>query len=639
MPAGRLVTYADPARIRPVTGKGKNQLLGKRPLRYWRSASAVTAFAVVGSLFTLAPPAHAGIAGRPTGRLSPATGALLGAHVEPTTGTTETDVRNAVNGLETTIGRTLDISSHAYNWGQVFPTWAESWDISKGRIPMITWDGTDVSRINSGSQDTLIRARADAVAALGTRVFLRWFPDMNAGVTPPAPAAFVSAWRRIHGIFQNRGATNAVWVWTPNAYAFTSGAAAGYYPGDAYVEWIGASGYNWAPVKPASPWRGFGEIFGDFYDWARTRGKPLMIAETGVLENGADAQGRNEKGRWLYALRNALKNGHPAIQAFVYTHARKTYPEFAGTYDWRVTTSTGASREFTWLARDPYFHRPKGKWLGAYVKPANWNQTTVKNTITGTETKIGRKLDIDHHFYAWGATLPSWKESWDATNGRTPMISWGPSDVTRINSGALDGYITARADALAAFGKPVYLRWFYEADTSQLAPLAGSPAAYVNAWQRIHGIFRDRGAHNVMFVWCMTAYGFKLGDSQRYYPGDQYVDWIAADAYNWAPGKPDAKWHQLKDLLPAYYSWAVSHNRPLMVAETGAQERAAGEKATWITNMRNALKNTYPRITALVWLHAVASSYEGGSYNWKIDTSSSSLTAFKNMAADPAFRK
>ncbi|MGH2684172.1 MAG: hypothetical protein ACRDJP_01730, partial [Actinomycetota bacterium] len=85
--------------------------MGKNPRPYFRVGIVGTAFAVLGVLLVAAP-VRSAIAGRPTGRLSPATGALLGAQVEPTTGTTQTDVRNAVNGLESTIGRTLDISSH-----------------------------------------------------------------------------------------------------------------------------------------------------------------------------------------------------------------------------------------------------------------------------------------------------------------------------------------------------------------------------------------------------------------------------------------------------------------------------------------------------------------------------------------------
>src|SRR5438105_15657730 len=78
-------------------------------------------------------------------------------------------------------------------------------------------------------------------------VFIEWFPDMDTSSLAVSPASFVSAWRHVHDIFAARGATNAVWVWCPSAPGFASSTAQAYYPGDTYVDWACADGYNWAP--------------------------------------------------------------------------------------------------------------------------------------------------------------------------------------------------------------------------------------------------------------------------------------------------------------------------------------------------------------------------------------------------------
>ena len=57
-------------------------------------------------------------------------------------------------------------------------------------------------------------------------------------------------WRRIHKIFQDNGATNVAFAWCPGAMGRKFGkydsvnSYKAYYPGDEYVDWVGASFYN-----------------------------------------------------------------------------------------------------------------------------------------------------------------------------------------------------------------------------------------------------------------------------------------------------------------------------------------------------------------------------------------------------------
>jgi mannan endo-1,4-beta-mannosidase len=84
----------------------------------------------------------------------------------------------------------------------------------------------------------------------------KWSPANN-GSTPD-PAAFVAAWRHVHDLFVQNGATNVVWVWCPNATDVPNATSApwnhwtNYYPGDTYVDWVGIDGYNWGNTTAAS---------------------------------------------------------------------------------------------------------------------------------------------------------------------------------------------------------------------------------------------------------------------------------------------------------------------------------------------------------------------------------------------------
>ncbi len=289
--------------------------------------------------------------GLPVRSLVPAHGALFGAYAQPTGGYRASDLESAVVSLERTLGRKLAINQLYVRWAAPVPLAVARWDLSLGRIPMISWAGARTDLIAAGAYDAQIRARALQLRALRGPVMLRWFGEMD-GVQSQAnalsPASFVAAWRHIHNIFTGAGATNVRFVWCPNAYHFGTGVAQRFYPGHAYVDWIGADGYSWAPRQPGAPWRSFGQIFSAFYRWGRPTGKPLLVGEFGVLERRA-----SEKAAWFAQADTELRTRFPAIRAVVYFNS--DHRDFGRQFDWRVTTSPSALAAFRAFATDPYF--------------------------------------------------------------------------------------------------------------------------------------------------------------------------------------------------------------------------------------------------------------------------------------------
>jgi hypothetical protein len=257
---------------------------------------------------------------------------LYGAWVQQGTAATHAD---AVRALEAKLGYTLAIDNHYRPWTNTF--WRdEQDDIASGRTPMVSWTarGTTAAAIASGSQDATIARVADAVKALKSRVLVRFAYEMDQPKSGPrylgSPADFIAAWRHVYAVFQARGVTNARFVWSPIAANFKNGVAQSFYPGNRYVDWIGADGYDWYPGRSGSTWTTFGELFSAFYAWAAPRGKPLIIAETGVQEDPADPA---RKATW-FADATAWIRSHTAIRAVSY---------FDGVspkgYDFRVDTS------------------------------------------------------------------------------------------------------------------------------------------------------------------------------------------------------------------------------------------------------------------------------------------------------------
>jgi hypothetical protein len=263
-------------------------------------------------------------------------------------------LQSSVLSREAQLGRRLGVDSHYYNWADSFPGSVENADAVVGRTPMDTWWGIDPRLIVNGSQDSLISARAKAVAAYGKPLFLRWGAEMNGNwfawsgsVVGDDPSVFVAAWRHIHDIFAAVGVHNVAWVWAPNADSHPGGVSntswnnwRNYYPGDAYVDWVGIDGYNWGS---RNSWQSFGQIFAPVYEDYSER-KPIMIAESGSVEAGGN------KAAWLADAATWIK-AHPDIAALVWFDTDRS----SSRLDWRASSSPSALSAYMTMARDPYF--------------------------------------------------------------------------------------------------------------------------------------------------------------------------------------------------------------------------------------------------------------------------------------------
>ena len=287
----------------------------------------------------------------PANPLVPKDGDLLGAWVQPTGGFAAASVEASIRSFEHTIGRKLAIDSLYAAFSQPIPLTVARWDLRGGRLPMISWGAVSTTAVASGRYDRKIRAVATELKSLHGPVLLRFFPEMTNGYVRKqavSGAAYVAAWRHVFRIFKAAGASNVQWVWCPTTQGFRNGVIGAYYPGDAYVNWIAADGYNWGTSMPGSTWRSFTQTFTDFYRWAEHRPKPLMIAEFGSAEGPAGA-----KGTWLRQAASALQASFPRIKAVVYFNS--VHPNFGYVFNWTVTSSRSALAGFRALAQAPYF--------------------------------------------------------------------------------------------------------------------------------------------------------------------------------------------------------------------------------------------------------------------------------------------
>jgi beta-mannanase len=139
--------------------------------------------------------------------------------------------------------------------------------------------------------------------------YLAPLQEMNGNWTPYGssnPAYFKSAFQRIVTIFAQEGVTagSVRWVFAPNGQSSTGWPGfEDYYPGDAVVDAVGFSSYNYGYNPNISPkkWETPDQLFTNYVSRMRVMApsKPVFIAQTGTSAYGPNGYDASLKNQWL----------------------------------------------------------------------------------------------------------------------------------------------------------------------------------------------------------------------------------------------------------------------------------------------------------------------------------------------------
>lgn len=267
-----------------------------------------------------------------------------------------------------------------------------------------------------------------------------------------------------------------------------------------------------------------------------------------------------------------------------------------------------------------------GALFGAYVDPPIYDENHRIRAVQGFEQRLGRRIALYHDYHPWADPFPSRSDRYFAERGTTLLLSWGGTDTRAIASGQDDSIIRARAEAVAALGRPVLLRWRWEMNRPNLADEIGSGDDYVAAWRHLHDVFASVGADNVAWVWCPLADERADSDFAAYYPGDEYVDWLCVDGYARSESQSFA------DVFEPFLMWAAGHAKPVVIGEFGRSAATPGDRAAWLDAARRFVEAT-PQIKAV----SVFESARGASGDYAVADDPDSLAALRRWTHDPYF--
>lgn len=159
------------------------------------------------------------------------------------------------------------------------------------------------------------------------------------------PEQFKQAWKRVHSIFKRNGATNALWLFSPNVLFGSQTPEKNltpYYPGDSVVDWVGLDGYNFGDDHDRfHRWKSYSEVFESSIQAMMAFGKPLMLSEIGCAHGPRKAE-------WMRDFLDKVSEDR-RVSAFVYFNYDK---RSEGEPNWALDSDSATFSIFkSWLER------------------------------------------------------------------------------------------------------------------------------------------------------------------------------------------------------------------------------------------------------------------------------------------------
>ena len=194
------------------------------------------------------------------------------------------DSNGNLTTVETMVGKKADIQAMFLNWKDEFPTSWFGTHLCPDRELLIFWENSGISldSIIAGNYDAYLKKFSAGAQTYGCPVIMSLFHEMNGNwdtwggvVGSNTPAKIIAAWRHVHGLMP---ASNIKWAWAVNNDSIPNtpeNAADKYYPGDAYVDYVGVDGFSFA-----ERWESFGSVFDEAIAGMQKYNKPLKSNKT-----------------------------------------------------------------------------------------------------------------------------------------------------------------------------------------------------------------------------------------------------------------------------------------------------------------------------------------------------------------------
>jgi beta-mannanase len=230
-------------------------------------------------------------------------------------------------------------------------------------------------------------------------------------------------------------------------------------------------------------------------------------------------------------------------------------------------------------------------WDAGHVPLITWQP--FAREMQATSETVERAIaagEHDDHVSSWATLLESWaRPRGGRTRGRRFYFrpahemngNWFPWSA--VDSSRIDATVTpVRNDSANTNGSGGEGR------------AAGTPTDYVEMWRRLFDAFgaTELDGSNVRWIWTVNADEIGGVRAEQYYPGDEYVDWVGLDGFNFGGSQSYSSWRTPEELFdPMLGRLRELTDKPVALTEFGSAslvgsngngEHRPARKAAWI---------------------------------------------------------
>ena len=275
--------------------------------------------------------------------------------------------------------------------------------------------------------------------------------------------------------------------------------------------------------------------------------------------------------------------------------------------------------------------------------------------LRDAEATIGREVDFVRSFSRWNDQFPTSAQrttlddrnlllSVRPVNPNGSPIQWAAIANAQPGSQLHDDMVRW-ARSIEPFEDQIWLAFHHEPETTTNLN-SGDADDFIAAFQAFMTVLADEQVDTLGRTWIMTNNSFVVPAADRraaekWYPGDAYVDVIAADAYNWHNCRVgvSSPWSDFGELVEDFRSFGLAHpDKDLMLAEFGTVEdpQDPTRKADWIAEAQQLLSQpNYSQFVAASYFNVFDATHPN--CQWGLDSSPQSLAAFTQLSNDPVF--
>lgn len=245
----------------------------------------------------------------------------------------------------------------------------------------------------------------------------------------------------------------------------------------------------------------------------------------------------------------------------------------------------------------------EGAYLGAYVL----QEVSINNDMTLFNQMVGKKHVTYFKYVGYGKPFPmDWVQSVIELGG-IPHIAWEPNN--GLDHVQNDEYLKQFSQDAGSVDWPLFIRFASEMNGTWCA-YSGDPDTYIEKWRLVHDSLEE-DAPKAMMLW--TVFTFPEEQIERYYPGDDYVDWVGVNLYNVVYHNNNLQQGAMGEdplrLLDFVYD-TYSARKPIHITEYGVTHYTTTDDSYYIdfakeklSRLYGNLLSKYPRVKAITYFN------------------------------------